>query len=84
MVEESPRIYGGLGSPLAESLLPETLGQNQRLERIDDAVDWERLGLLVAEVCSAHENRRRSLLLSDCDEYRDNNTYPFECTQPAE
>ena len=65
-------------------MLPETLGQNHRLTRIREAVNWARLGRLVAEVCSAHENRRCSLLLSDCDEYRDNNTYPFECTQPAE
>ena len=35
---------------LAESLLPETLGNNQRLERIDDAVDWGRFGGLVAGV----------------------------------
>ena len=32
--------------PLAESLLPETLGQNQRLTRIREAVNWARLGRL--------------------------------------
>ena len=32
-------MHRDMGQPsLAESLLPETLGNNQRLERIDDAV----------------------------------------------
>ena len=42
---------------LAESLLPETLGANGRLERIDDAVDWGRLAQLVAGVYAASEGR---------------------------
>ena len=42
-------------SSLAESLLPETLGNNERLERIDDAVDWGRFGRLVVGVYSACE-----------------------------
>ena len=47
-----------MGQPsLAESLLPETLGNNQRLERIDDAVDWGRFGGLVTGVYSACEGR---------------------------
>ena len=44
-------------SSLAESLLPETLGNNERLERIDDAVDWGRFGRLVVGVYSACEGR---------------------------
>ena len=52
-------MHRDMGQPsLAESLLPETLGNNQRLERIDDAVDWERFGGLVAGVYSACEGRR--------------------------
>ncbi len=36
-------MHREMGRPsLAESLLPETLGQNVGLERIDDAVDWDR------------------------------------------
>ena len=47
-----------MGQPsLAESLLPETLGNTQRLERIDDAVDWRRFGRLVEGVYSACEGR---------------------------
>lgn len=42
---------------LAEILLPANLGQNERLERIDQAVDWEPLGRLVARVYSAREGR---------------------------
>ena len=51
-------MHRDMGQPsLAESLLPETLGNNQRLERIDDAVDWGRFGGLVAGVYSACEGR---------------------------
>ena len=42
---------------LVESLLPETLGRNERLERIDEVVDWQRLGCLVSGVYSAREGR---------------------------
>ena len=36
-------MHREMGRPsLAESLLPETLGQNVGLERIDDGVDWDR------------------------------------------
>ena len=51
-------MHRDMGQPsLAESLLPETLGNNQRLERIDDAVDWGRFGGLVTGVYSACEGR---------------------------
>ena len=40
---------------LAESLLPEELGQNRRLERISEIVDWERFEALVSGVYSALE-----------------------------
>ena len=42
---------------LAESLLPEELGQNHRLERISQIVDWERFEGLVADIYSAREGR---------------------------
>ena len=32
---------------LAESLLPQTPGRNERLERIDEMIDWGRLDQLV-------------------------------------
>ena len=39
------------GQPsLVESLLPEKLGENQRLERIHQAVNWVRIGKLAAQV----------------------------------
>ena len=47
------RETGHLG--LAESLLPEGLGQNHRLERISQIVDWERFEGLVADIYSARE-----------------------------
>ena len=51
-------MHREMGRPsLAESLLPDTLGANERLERIDDAVEWERLSQLVAEVYAASEGR---------------------------
>ena len=51
-------MHREMGRPsLAESLLPETLGANERLERIDDAVDWGRLAKLVAGVYAASEGR---------------------------
>ena len=42
---------------LAESLLPEELGQNRRLERISEIVEWERFERLVADIYSAREGR---------------------------
>lgn len=51
-------MHREMGQPsLAESLLPETLGRNERLERIDEVVDWQRLGRLVSGVYSAREGR---------------------------
>ena len=51
-------MHKDMGHPgLAESLLPEELGQNRRLERISEIVDWERFEVLVSEVYSAREGR---------------------------
>ena len=51
-------MHRNMGRPsLAEAVVSETLGQNQRLERIDDAVDWERLGQVVAGVHAAARGR---------------------------
>ena len=47
-----------MGRPsLAEYFLPETLGHNERLERIDAAVDWERLGKVVSGIYASAEGR---------------------------
>ena len=43
--------------PLAESLLPQTLGRNERLERIGEEIDWERFALLEDGIYSADEGR---------------------------
>ena len=44
-------MHREMGQPsLAESLLPETLGHNERLERIAEAFDWDRFGRLLARV----------------------------------
>ena len=54
----SGQMHRDMGRPsLAEAVVAETLGQNQRLERIDDAVDWERLGQVVAGVHAAVRGR---------------------------
>ena len=51
-------MHQKLGRPsFAEAVVSETLGQNPRLERIDDAVDWERLGQVVAGVHAAPRGR---------------------------
>ena len=51
-------MHRDMGQPsLAESLLPETLGHNERLERIAEAFDWDRFGRLLARVHSALEGR---------------------------
>ena len=51
-------MHREMGHPgLAESLVPEELGQNQRLERISQAVDWERFEELTADIYSAREGR---------------------------
>ena len=51
-------MHREMGRPsFAEAVVSETLGHNQRLERIDDAVDWERLGQVVAGVHAAARGR---------------------------
>ncbi len=51
-------MHREMGQPsLVESLLPEKLGQNQRLDRIHQAVDWDRLRNLAAQVYGAPEGR---------------------------
>ena len=51
-------MHREMGQPsLVESLLPQTLGRNERLERIDTMIDWERLGQLVSRVYSARQGR---------------------------
>ena len=51
-------MHRDMGRPsFAEAMVSETLGHNQRLERIDDAVDWERLGRVVAGVHAAPRGR---------------------------
>ncbi len=42
---------------MAEAFLPEQVGRNERLERIGEAVDWDRIGKIVDEVYSAPEGR---------------------------
>ena len=42
---------------LAETLVSGKLGQNKRLERIQQVVDWERLDKLVEGIYSAKEGR---------------------------
>ena len=51
-------MHRRMGSPsLAETLLPEGLGRNRRLERIDEEVDWEKFSALVEGIYSACEGR---------------------------
>lgn len=51
-------MHRQMGQPfLAELLLSQTLGRNERLERIGDEVDWERFASLVEGVYSADEGR---------------------------
>ena len=51
-------MHRQMGQPsLAESLLPQTLGRNECLERIGDEVDWERFAALVEGVYCADEGR---------------------------
>ncbi len=51
-------MHRELGQPsLVEALLPPNLGENQRLERIDASVDWERIGNLVSEVYAPPEGQ---------------------------
>ena len=51
-------MHRQMGQPsLVESLLPPTLGRNERLERIADEFDWERFALLVEGIYSSGEGR---------------------------
>ena len=51
-------MHRQMGQPsLAESLLPQTLGRNKRLERIADEFDWDRFGSLVEDIYSSGEGR---------------------------
>ena len=51
-------MHRDMGQPSAvEALLPPTLGQNQRLERIAAAVDWAPIGQLVAPIYAAPVGR---------------------------
>ena len=51
-------MHRQIGHPsLAETLLPQALGRNGGLERIDEEVDWEKFGTLVEGIYSAEEGR---------------------------
>ena len=51
-------MHRQMGQPsLAESLLPQTLGRNERLERIADEFDWDRFDSLVEDIYSSGEGR---------------------------
>ena len=51
-------MHRQMGQPsLAETLLPETLGRNERLERIGEEIDWDRFAVLVDGIYSADEGR---------------------------
>ena len=51
-------MHRELGRPsLVESFLPDGMGSNHQLERINDAVDWGRFSKLVEGVYSASEGR---------------------------
>lgn len=51
-------MHRQIGQPtLAETLLPEHLGRNRRLERIDEEVDWEKFARLVEGIYAAEEGR---------------------------
>ena len=51
-------MHRELGRPsLVESFLPDGLGSNHQLERINDVVDWGRFSKLVEGVYSASEGR---------------------------
>ncbi len=51
-------MHREMGRPsLLEQWLPEKLGRNERLERIDEVVDWERLGAVVSGIYASGEGR---------------------------
>ena len=52
-------MHREIGNPsLIEGFLPEGIGRNESLERIDRAVDWDRLAGLVNGVHSSPEGRK--------------------------
>ena len=56
--EKEEKMHRQMGQPsLVETMLPQTLGRNQRLERIDEEVDWERFAVLVKGIYDAVEGR---------------------------
>lgn len=47
-----------MGNPsMIEAFLPEQVGRNERLERIAQVVDWEKMGKLVSDIYSAKEGK---------------------------
>ena len=42
---------------MIEAFLPEQVGRNERLERIDEVVDWNEIGKLVENIYSAQEGK---------------------------
>ena len=51
-------MHRRIGQPsLAESLLPDSLGRNKRLDRIGHEVNWDRMAKLVEGIYSAREGR---------------------------
>ena len=47
-------MHRQMGHPsLVETLLPEGLGRNRRLERIDEEVEWEKFAILVEGIYAA-------------------------------
>ena len=51
-------MHRQIGQPsLAESLLPQTLGRNERLERIAGEFDWDRFASLLEDIYSSSEGR---------------------------
>ena len=45
-----------IGAPsMTEVLLPDRMGRNEHLERLNTVIDWDRVDALLAEVHSSHE-----------------------------
>ncbi|MBM3933999.1 MAG: IS5/IS1182 family transposase, partial [SAR202 cluster bacterium] len=44
-------MHRNMGNPsMIEAFLPEQVGRNERLERIAQVVDWEKMGKLVSDI----------------------------------
>ncbi len=51
-------MHRQMGHPsIEETLLPESLGKNRRLERIGEEEDWEKFAMLVEGIYFAAEGR---------------------------